>query len=64
MKYILLFIYFIILEHFLFNWTAKWEAKKCNYDCSKCGNWACMHDRKESYRDLIMRDYSKICGKR
>lgn len=63
MKFILGIIYFFVLEHFLFNWQAKREAKKCNYDCTKCGNWACMHDRPEKYRDLIMRDYSNNCGK-
>lgn len=56
MNIVISFVWFLILDHFLFNWTAKREAKKVNFDCSQCGNWACMYDRGD-YRDLIMRDY-------
>ena len=63
-RYILIFIYLVLSDILFFSITAIFCAKRCNYVCDKCSNWACTHGQPKGYRDWIIRDYSKICGKR
>ena len=39
--YIIGILFYIICDFLTFKIGQKYYAKKCNYDCSKCKNWAC-----------------------
>lgn len=62
-KFLFHFIYFIVFEKLLFDLTAVFCAKSCNYDCSKCKAWHCTPNVKTSLF-LFERDYSDYCNKK
>lgn len=60
------FLYFILgilliylYDSLLFFITDRWSAKKSNYDCSKCKNWACSKYFCEKYSKGNVKEESR-----
>lgn len=41
-----------LYDIFITDRFSKSEAKKCNYDCSKCGNWRCYYHYCKEHREV------------
>lgn len=64
MKYLFLFIYFILFDYVFFGLKARSCGKKCNFDCTKCKNWACTNGTKYSKNGCYpVRNWHKWCNK-
>lgn len=70
-KNILLFIigllYINVFDKVMTSIYSRLYAKKCNFDCSKCGCWSCVNETKydnKKYLIGIYDNYSNVCGKK
>lgn len=55
MRILSMMIFFCIVgavDGFFHRWLQKKEAKKNNYDCSKCGVWDCPYKTCKQYKEV------------
>lgn len=61
------FLYINVFDKIMTCFYSRYYAKKCNYDCSKCGCWSCVNESKydnKNYLIGIYDNYSNVCGKK
>lgn len=60
-------LYINVFDKIITSIYSRLYAKKCNYDCSKCGCWSCVNETKydnKNYLIGIYDNYSNVCGKK
>ena len=66
LKLIIGFLYINVFDKVMTSLYSRYYAKKCNYDCSKCGNWACVNGTEHENDFMpfgICDNYRNVCGK-
>lgn len=62
--FIILILSFIVTDKICGIATAIYYAKKCNYNCKKCGMWSCTYNTEyPDYKIPPYDDFSNVCGK-
>lgn len=67
LNFIIVLLYINVFDKIMTSIYSRFYAKKCNYDCSKCGYWSCVNETKydnKNYLIGICDNYSNVCGKK
>lgn len=55
---------FIVTDRICGSFTARYCAKKCNYNCKECGMWSCTNETDhENYKIPPYDNFKNVCGK-
>lgn len=66
LKFLILLLYINLFDKVMTCVYSRLYAKKCNYDCSKCGCWSCVNETEyehDNYLIGICDNYKNVCGK-